>query len=89
MIKLFFTVLTILSLINGQSEKVDAGEQSDLAKMLKASGSLLVKESHSLPPLKTTYGNDVKNSIFVLRNISTDEEAQIGLKLSIKEESFS
>ena len=54
--------------------------------MMKASGSLLVKESHSLPPLKTTYGNDVDCSIFVLRNLSTDDDAKIGLKFSIKEE---
>ena len=86
MFKMIIFYLAILTPLLAQSEKVEAGEQSDLARLLKSSGSLLVKEEHSLPKLKTTFGNDIECSVFILRNLSTDSEGEIGLKLSRKEE---
>ena len=85
--KKILITLSILCLIVA-SDKVEQGEQSDLSKLLKSSGSLLVKESHSLPELKTTYGENIECAIFILRNALDESQKEIGLKLS-REEKYS
>ena len=84
---LLFIIIPIISLLHAQSDKVQVGEQSDMSKMLKSSGSLLLKESYSLPNIKTTYGNDIEASIYIIDNMLSDESnPQLGLRLSLKGE---
>lgn len=68
-------------------EKVQS--ESSLSKALKSSGSLLIRESHSLPDVTTMKGNDINCDILILKNLlnlSNKDEIYVGLSLRRKEE---
>ena len=68
-------------------------EQSDLSQVLKASGTLFVRESHSLPDVATVGGSrPIQCEVMIVRvlaplaTLSTEDTTTVGLKLSIEEE---
>ena len=61
---------------------------SAMSKIMKSSGSLLVRESHYLPALKTTLGEDIECEIMILKNLLSSESKEdltLGLVLKAKE----
>lgn len=61
---------------------------SAMSRIMKSSGSLLIKESHELADVSTLSGSDIKCNILILRNllsISEEEDVTVGLILEIKE----
>ena len=69
----------------GIAESV-AEQESELSRIMKGAGTLLVRESHSLPKIPTTSGEDIECKIMVLKNLlapeTRGEDIAVGLVLS-------
>ena len=66
----------------------DAG--SDLARMSKSEGALMQRESHKLPKVNTSYGEDIECRVLILKNligggVSSSTKPVGGLVFSVKE----
>ena len=65
-------------------------EESELSRILKTSGSLLLRESHYLPDVAVVHGNDIKCRVLVVRNLlevsGSGREVYVGFVLAIEEE---
>lgn len=70
-------------------EKVES-EETNVSRVLKASGSLIVREGYGLPSMQTMKGNDIDAEIVVIRSLlgtsGNPAGPQIGLRLSVKAE---
>ena len=70
----------------------ETGEQTDITRILQASGTLYVLETHDLPSVQVyRSGNVVECEIVILRFLSgatlaADDQISVGLRLSIDED---
>jgi len=76
--------------VNAQELATEAEQQSEMSRILKSSGSLLLRESHYLPDVETMSANDIECRVLIVRNLlSADSESSdiaVGLVLTIKEQ---
>lgn len=74
--------------VNAQELATEVEQQSEMSRILKSSGSLLLRESHYLPDVETMSANDIKCRVLIVRNLlSVDSESNdvaVGLVLTIK-----
>lgn len=68
---------------------LDRREQSEMSRILKSSGSLLLRESHVLQSIGTNAGHDIGCRVLVVKNLLAgpgSDAIAVGLVLSQKEE---
>jgi len=75
--------------VNAQELAMEAEQQSEMSRILKSSGSLLLQESHYLPDVETMTANDIECRVMIARNSlsvgSESTDIAVGLVFTIEE----
>jgi len=87
---LIFSILVIAYMCaNAQELATEAEQQSEMSRILKSSGSLLLRESHYLPDIETMTANDIECRVLIVRNLlgvgSKFADIAVGLVFTIQE----
>ena len=76
--------------VSAQELATEAEQQSEMSRILKSSGSLLLRESHYLPDVETMSANDIECRVLIAKNLlsvdSKSGDIAVGLVLTIEEE---
>jgi len=87
---LILAVLVIASVcVSAQELAREAEQQSEMSRILKSSGSLLLRESHYLPDVETMTANDIECRVLIVKDLlsvdSKSTDIAVGLVLTIEE----
>lgn len=86
------SVLVVFSIAGSAlcQDLASQAEESELSRILKTSGTLLLRESHYLPDVAVVRGNDIECRVLVVRNLlsisGSGREVYVGFVLEVEEE---
>ena len=81
-------LLTGIAVLSLGQDLASQAEESELSRILKSSGTLLLRESHYLPDVAVVRGNDVECRVLIVRNLleASGSEVHVGFVLEVEED---
>ena len=81
-----------VAVLTSAQDLSQTAEQSDVSQVLKASGTLFIREIHSLADVETVAGASIRCKVVIVRvleplaALSKEDTTTVGLQFSLKEE---